>query len=654
METGWRRHFGTFLINFWAALAVLAALKIALACNQVFGTEGYESGWRMAGKVLLVLGKDVAGAGLAAAVIGLVSIGFTLLLRREATWLVAVSAQAVHGFLAGLSFFSQIYVGSPLTKASLDLAVLDQPIAAGGGGPGVMSSFVHYLTPGTIAGWATVTVLGPVLLLLMRKRPAPKPRAMALVGAPLILYAVFSCVMLPRMVNGELLGMRIHTLGLEQSAWADLAWSYAKPLLGPGSSERAGGGPATFRIDLTSSDPEETAANPLAGAVPRRTNVILVSMDSVGQPYLDQVPGRMPLLASLADREGAVYLANHYSVWPQTMKVFFSVFCSELPYPRYPPITQVNPAIPCKSLSETLGDAGYFTAMITSADMAYDRKMRFFRHRSIDLFFDMRNMPGRESVWHDSWGLDERLAVRNILDVARQHQDQGFFIFYEMTTAHHPYNAGREHEENPVGDDFEAYLRALRFIDDRMAELLTGLERLGLADDTLVVLFSDHGEGFGAHPDARSHGPKVYQEVVHVPAVIVGPQLAGLSGRTGFPTSHIDLSPTILGLLGLPIPCTMKGRNLAAPAGGTIVLFGGRPPGAQLGLVDGHWKYIIEESGFDMLFDLAADPGERENVLTSYPEAAGRYRARVEEWVTHSETLIEDYGRILSESGCTP
>jgi arylsulfatase A-like enzyme len=362
----------------------------------------------------------------------------------------------------------------------------------------------------------------------------------------------------------------------------------------------------------------------------------------------------MPFLRGIGERAGGVYLSDAHTVWPQTMKAFFSTFCSELPYPSYRPITLTNPAIPCQSLTEVLRDEGYYNALITTADLAYDRKLRFFKHRAFDKFLDMRNMPGRERVWGDSWGLDEKIGVENILALAREKRGEPFFVFYEMLTAHHPYNACQEHEDNPLGDDFKQYLRALEYIDDRLLDLVRGLDELGLADETLVVVFSDHGEGFGQHPGSQSHGPKVYQENVHIPLAFHGPQLEGASGEGSFPVSQIDIAPTILGLLGIDIPCTMKGRDLTAVSEQRLVLFGGRPPGAQMGLRDGRWKYIIDEDGPEYLFDMRADRAEKHNLIGEESALAARYRQRIEDWTAYSENLIERYTEIVGESNCEP
>jgi arylsulfatase A-like enzyme len=198
-------------------------------------------------------------------------------------------------------------------------------------------------------------------------------------------------------------------------------------------------------------------------------------------------------------------------------------------------------------------------------------------------------------------------------------------------------------------DDRSAYLRALRYIDDRMRELVAGL-----GPDTLLVMLADHGEGFGQHPGSRSHGAKIWQEAVHVPMVVIGPQLAeaGVSGVVELNTSHIDVAPTILGLLGVPVPCTMRGRDLTTTSAPTIALFGGRAPGGQKGLIDGRWKYIRDSSGADLLFDLTFDYAERDDLAAKQPEQVADFRARVADWEAFSARLIPNYAALRKASRC--
>ncbi|MFT5682701.1 MAG: arylsulfatase A-like enzyme [Myxococcota bacterium] len=173
----------------------------------------------------------------------------------------------------------------------------------------------------------------------------------------------------------------------------------------------------------------------------------------------------------------------------------------------------------------------------------------------------------------------------------------------------------------------DRYDQNIRYLDDQLKRLLTTLDE----DDT-VVLFSDHGEEFWEH-GGFEHGHTVYDEVVRVVMSVSGPGI--VAGDIDAPVSLLDLTPTVLELAGLPAG-ERTGISLVPAAArdeATLSALRARPQSfgrllhstdAWGTLVDGH-KWISRDSK-DTLFDIAADPGEQENIaagvsLSPYHEA---------------------------------
>jgi Flp pilus assembly protein TadD len=150
------------------------------------------------------------------------------------------------------------------------------------------------------------------------------------------------------------------------------------------------------------------------------------------------------------------------------------------------------------------------------------------------------------------------------------------------------------------------------------------LGRLGIRNETLLVVTSDHGEGLGDHGETL-HGFFVYQSTLAVPFFLRGPGVApGTRLRTT--VQAVDVFPTVLDLLGVapPAGATFDGRSLAA------ALRGASPPGEPVAYAEslvpllhfgwsdlrvvreGRWKYI--QAPRAELYDLASDPGERTNL----------------------------------------
>ena len=639
---------GFWKTNFIAALAPLLLLKVGLLVNNLWGTEGYEPAHEMIAKSLLFFGSDILGAGLVAGLLVLVAWPLMSVRGGKVSARVMAFGQFGHAFFCGFSFFSVIYQGGPVNKQALEAGLFDQTGTVADWLPAVWYSFKDYVNVWNLTFYVVVVALPLVVLLYA-------PRLLALVARRrgrilrwvLVGEMAVTILAVPYLMSGEIGGIRIMTYSMEKSPVLELCWSYLRPAL---KSLRPGdpydGDP--FFFDMSSMVQEgEELSTPLLGAAPAQSNVILVVAESVGAPYLEDKDNPMPFLASVGHKDGQVAFKYHYASWSLTTKAMFSLLCSELPYPNYKPITMVNPAIPCVSLPEVLKEAGYFTAYVSSQDLAFDRQVRFLRHRGIDMFWDLRTMPGHEGAWQGPWGVEDRLTVDNILDLVRDKRDQPFFILFQTFAAHHPFIVAQEHEQGPELERVAAYMRAINYLDQQLERLSDGLAELGVADNTLLVIVSDHGEGHGLHA-----GRNAYQAVIQVPLVFVGPQLAGVSGQVTATTHHVDIAPTILGLLGIEPPCTMKGRDLTRPAQQRAAFFGGRPPKFQLGLADGRWKYIIEDESLEMLYDIVADPDETTNLMSQEPDLAGRFRRRVEQWALFSENLIENYGAELKASDC--
>ncbi|MBU0753931.1 MAG: sulfatase-like hydrolase/transferase, partial [Planctomycetes bacterium] len=109
----------------------------------------------------------------------------------------------------------------------------------------------------------------------------------------------------------------------------------------------------------------------------------------------------------------------------------------------------------------------------------------------------------------------------------------------------------------------------IRFVDESIGRLVEELEQRGLMEKTLLVITGDHGDEFFEHNE-KGHGHSLYQELLHVPLLIHSPVLGG-GFRVPQPVALIDVAPTILDFLGIPLPekplegCSLLGL-LQAPS----------------------------------------------------------------------------------------
>lgn len=638
----------------------LLASKVLLVAHNLSGAEGRTDAATLLPKSLLFLGWDVVGALLVPLVALALVAALPRRLDRTAAALVAVLLVA-HGWAVIMSYFVTVAMGAPATKATIDLAFLNSeprpgvPVDTGA----LWTSVAHLATPFHLTLLFSAMLVPPALFVALRGglRPGRVARRVAVgTGGAL---ALVTLGVLPFLINGEVLGIRVHTFGLERSPIVTLAASYLRPALRRWQAPAEGlGDPYCFDYaSLVAPGPVPDA--PLLeasrradgrGSHPRRSNVVLVQLESMSWPSLGDDPAAMPFLAALGAPGSGVSLQAHYSPWPQTMKAVFSMACGEMPYGDYPPITSVNPSVPVTCLPDVLKAQGFRTGWFTASDLAYDRQLRFLQFHHLDVIGDMYTIPGADQAWRNSWGIDDRAMVDAVLAWIDQAPGQPFFVFYGMAAGHHPYvfADGPPPPEPTVEAERRAYVGCARHVDEAVRRLVEGLQARGLADDTLLAVVSDHGEAFDQH-GGRTHGNQVYEESVRVPAVLAGPQLRDVPASVTFPTSHIDLAPTLLGLLGLEVPPTMKGRDLTRQDDARLVISGARPPLEQLGVRDGNWKAVVTlETGAVELFDLAADPGERHDVYDAHRDLADRLIARARQWKAHARNLIENYAAIVA------
>lgn len=184
------------------------------------------------------------------------------------------------------------------------------------------------------------------------------------------------------------------------------------------------------------------------------------------------------------------------------------------------------------------------------------------------------------------------------------------------------------------------YAARVRRIDAALGRLRERLEALGLWEDTLLIVTSDHGEAFYEHGQPW-HGYSPYEEVLRVPWIVSWPRLFGERGAVEIdaPVWHLDLVPTLLALAGIEPDPSLRGRDLSGALALTEDLeaerdlfplvveveFLGREPPRRVAIRP-PFKFVPHHPRFhaagDQLFDLHADPGETHNLLAARPEQA--------------------------------
>lgn len=186
------------------------------------------------------------------------------------------------------------------------------------------------------------------------------------------------------------------------------------------------------------------------------------------------------------------------------------------------------------------------------------------------------------------------------------------------------HQGGRDPESDPAyaRQVRQAYAAAASYVDAQAGRVLTALEELGLAGNTIVVVWGDHGFLLGEHAIWGKHC--LYEQALRSPLMIRVPGLAQ-PGRTSTAiVETVDVFPTLTEACGLPLPADLDGRSLrpqlADPGAGTTKPALGFWSNGQRTIRDNRWRLIAHPApasgagpGIE-LFDMVADPDEARNI----------------------------------------
>lgn len=194
--------------------------------------------------------------------------------------------------------------------------------------------------------------------------------------------------------------------------------------------------------------------------------------------------------------------------------------------------------------------------------------------------------------------------------------------------------------ERDIGHLQNLYDEGVRSFDEGLKEVFAMLEARELLDNTLIVLTSDHGEAFYEHGRMK-HCQQLYDTEIRVPLWFRNPAMS-TTGRVQVSTPLIDITPTLLDLLGLPLEPQFEGSTLRPwlenpSLDAPNLSFSSYA--TQRAVAAGRFKLIrsVTQKGSDQLFDVENDPGETENIRSSERRELHHLTEVLEDWIQSTE-----------------
>lgn len=414
-----------------------------------------------------------------------------------------------------------------------------------------------------------------------------------------------------------------------------------------------------------------------------RPNVLMIALDNVRANRMSSYGGpnpTTPVLDALAAR--GTRFAHCIAQAPYTPHSFASMlsglYVADLPVrprsrkPR--PVVRAGLESFHVTLAEALEAHGYVTGAIVSG--------WFTEAFGLQQGFD--------------WVSYERRTTKEVVEVARDYLsrwkasgiDSPFFLFAYSLDVHAEFMSQAPGRQNVFGGDPQGlryareqmqrisrgelepteadlanartlYDEGLYWTDHELGPLLGALEELGIAENTIVVFVSDHGEEFREH-GFYGHGQSNFGAVIDVPLIVYDPRTPG-PRVVDHRVMNVDVLPTVLDLVGAPIPAAARGVSLAPSIHGEeqpelparLLYSEGATNGYVGAVIAGDYKLHVRRAGRRRLYDLASDPDESTDLARRHPKLAERLERLLwthkRDGLAHQVLLALDAPLVLDE-----
>lgn len=376
--------------------------------------------------------------------------------------------------------------------------------------------------------------------------------------------------------------------------------------------------------------------------LPSRPNILLITIDTLRADRLGCYGyefGSTPMLDELAAR-GVRFQQASTSV-PITLPSHASLMTAT--YPRVHGVhtngsSRLSPD--ATTLAERLHEAGWRTAAFVAADV-------LARQYGLDQGFEVY----RDDSQANMMGTPDGRRAGEVTDLVVDHlqdREEPWFVWAHYWDPHTPYDPPAPFDRRFSHSPYDG---EIAYMDQEVGRLLRWIDESGMGERTIVALVADHGEGLDEHGEPE-HGVFLYETTLHVPMLLAGPGIPmGTTVET--PIRTIDLAPTLLDLLGLPMDPASQGQSLtplflsgSTPVKPTDLFMESKFGEIHYGwspltaIRVGDWKYI--HAPIPELFHLGDDPREIHNLAGSRTDIRDDLQAQLERLLGEMPAPMED------------
>jgi arylsulfatase A-like enzyme/Tfp pilus assembly protein PilF len=391
----------------------------------------------------------------------------------------------------------------------------------------------------------------------------------------------------------------------------------------------------------------------LGGLNPQDLNILFFTLDTTradhlgcyGYPRIET-----PNIDRLAGQ--GIRFENATSQAPLTLPSHSSIFTGT--YPFYNGVRD-NGGFYLESDKTTLAEVLQQAGWVTSAFIgAFVLDSRWGVNQGFDYYYDNFDFAKYKTISLDSVQRKGGEVIQAFFDWFRGNWQKKFFSWIHLYDPHTPYEPPEPYKTRYGDHPWGLYDGEIAYVDSLIGNVVEELEKKGLLQKTLIIIVGDHGESLGEHHES-GHGFFVYDATQSVPLIVRVPAPALQDKVIESQVQNVDIMPSLLELLGLPLPREVQGRSflplIVSQSGG-----GERLAYSETYYPRYHYgwselkslrsvKYKFIQAPRPELYDLVRDPSEQSNIYGSSLEEGKRLERQLQNLQAKmSAKGIEDKG----------
>ena len=298
-----------------------------------------------------------------------------------------------------------------------------------------------------------------------------------------------------------------------------------------------------------------------------------------------------------------------------------TLLCSDIPGTDYASVTKSEVSFDCNSIFDAFRKNGYSTSFFSPVLLDFDNFENAEPVKRIEYIFEPSQIIASGSFkkkFGTQTAIEEEIVQEHFFKHIKgvKSQNKPFFALYFPYWTHPPYEV--PFEDTSKLSSLKRYYKSQEYVNEKMKEFLDKLEEEKLLENSIVIVTSDHGEGFGRKVGNFIHPNYLWDENLHVPFLIYAKGITDIAPETvPNPTTVLDVAPTLAALAGIEPEKSWSGNNMFEGKTTPVFIYT-RAMNLHSGILDGNRKFFFNHvTGKNYYFDLKTDPLENNNLADS-------------------------------------